>query len=329
MEDYVIGVDGGGTETVGILANEHGLILSQGKVGATNYQVVGAERLKSEIHKLFQQMGVGPDKSTRKVSHVFIGLAGVGRESDRKEVSALFQNLPYLGNVTVESDAQVALSGAFSGEEGIIIIAGTGAICFGRDKNGPVVRSGGWGYLLGDEGSGYFIGQQAIIAALKDLDGRGEKTELRPAIEKRYQLASIDEIIPKIYKQQIDRTEIAGLAPLVFGLAAENDAEAADIIRRTGHEQGRLAKAVAERLALINKKIRVALIGGVFNQRDILENEIAKELYELSWDVEIIEPEFPPVVGAVLLALDKLQKPINENVLANLRQSDALKALSY
>jgi N-acetylglucosamine kinase-like BadF-type ATPase len=139
-----------------------------------------------------------------------------------------------------------------------------------------VVRSGGWGYLLGDEGSGFFIGQQAIMAALKDLDGRGEKTRLREEIERRFQLAQIDLIIPKIYKQEIDRVEISKLAPLVFELAVENDFAAAEIIRRTGHEQGKMVKAVAEKLELLNKKIRVALIGGIFHQREILENEIAK-----------------------------------------------------
>ncbi|MCI0514581.1 hypothetical protein L0128_15310 [candidate division KSB1 bacterium] len=329
MERYVIGVDGGGTETLGVLANTNGTILAQAKVGATNYQVIGGPKLKVELESLFQKLGIDTKNPTKKVSQIYLGLAGAGRESDRKEISALFSGVPYAERLTVESDAMIALAGAFSGEEGIIIIAGTGAICFGRNKTGPIVRSGGWGYLLGDEGSGFFIGQQAIMAALKDLDGRGEKTALREAIEKRFQLAQIDLIIPKIYKQEIDRTEIARLAPLIFELANQNDLAAAEIIRRTGNEQGKLAKAVAEKLGLLNKKIQVALIGGIFNQREILENEIAKELYELSWDVEILEPENPPAIGAVILALQEIGAEISSSVLTNLQQSEISKSSGH
>lgn len=329
MEHYVIGVDGGGTETIGVLVNEHGVVLSQGKVGATSYQAVGATRLKAEIDTLFQQLTVDLQGSSKKINHIYLGLAGVGRASDREEVGALFQDVAYADKFTIESDAMIALAGAFGGEPGIILIAGTGAICFGRSETGPVVRSGGWGYLLGDEGSGFFIGQQAIMAALKDLDGRGDKTTLRAAIEKHFDLPQIDQIIPQIYKQKIDRPEIARLAPMVFQLADQSDSVAADIIRRTGHEQGKMAKAVAENLELVNKKIRVALIGGVFNQKDILENEIAKELYELSWDVEMIEPEFSPVIGAAILALKESGKPITPKIMTNLGQSGILKSSGH
>jgi len=326
MEKFVIGVDGGGTETLGVLVNENGVVLAQGKVGPTNYQAVGAERLHNEITQLFKQLGIGNAQGPKKIDHIYFGLAGVGRASDRQEVRDLFHDLDFATQFTIESDAMIALAGAFSGKEGIIIIAGTGAICFGKNETGPVVRSGGWGYLLGDEGSVFFIGQQAIMAALKDLDGRGEKTSLRRALEKKYNLTQVDQIIPKIYKQEIDRTAISRLAPMVFEHANENDAVAAEIIRRTGNEQGKMAKAVAEKLDLVNKKIRVALIGGVFNQRDILENEIAKELYELSWDVEIIEPELPPVMGAAILGFKELDTNMDEKFLANLQKTSIVKS---
>lgn len=326
MDKYVIGVDGGGTETIGVLVNANGVVLAQGKVGPTSYQAVGGERLKNEIMQLFKKLGIGSSQGPKKVAHVYLGLAGVGRASDRQEVRTLFDEVEFAENITVESDAMIALAGAFSGKEGIIIIAGTGAICFGKNETGPVVRSGGWGYLLGDEGSGFYIGQQAIIAALKDLDGRGEKTSLRRAFEKKYNLTQIDQIIPKVYKQELDRTAIARLAPMVFEHANDNDSVAAEIIRRTGNEQGKMAKAVAEKLDLVNKKIRVALIGGVFNQREILENEIAKELYELSWDVEIIDPELPPVIGAAILGFKETDHPIDEKFLANLQKTSIMKS---
>ena len=329
MERYILGIDGGGTETVGVLVKESGIIVGQGRVGPTNYQVVGGEKVKSEIHILFQMLGLSQPNPSSPVKQMYMGLAGAGRPSDRNEIKQLFSDISFIENVAVDSDAMIALAGAFGGEPGIIIIAGTGSICFGKNDHGEVFRSGGWGYLLGDEGSGFFIGQQAVMAALKDLDGRGEKTALRNAIEKHFNLSQIDQIIPKIYKQEIDRAGISRLAPLVFETAQENDPVAADIIRVAGIEQGKMAKAVAEKMALLNKRIRVALIGGVFNQREILENEIAKELYELSWDVEIIEPLYSPVIGAAISALKEIGIDINQKVLDNLKKSSITKSSGF
>ena len=325
MERLFIGVDGGGTESLGILTNENGIVLETAKVGASNYQAVGAEKFKMELEKLFIRLGVDLTGKDKKVEGIFLGLAGAGRESDKQEIRDIFKNASYVNQLEVNSDAMIALAGAFSGAPGIIIIAGTGAICFGKSADGTVVRSGGWGYLLGDEGSGFFVGQQAIIAALKDLDGRGKKTRLRAAIEKKFNLKQIDLIIPKIYKGEIDRPTIASIGPIVFELAADNDLIAAELVRRTGNEQGKMARAVAEKLNLSNKKIQVALIGGVFNQRDVLENEITKELAELSEDIEIGEPQNPPVIGAAILAMKNAGLALSETILKNFSHAKLIK----
>jgi len=321
MDNYVIGIDGGGTETKGALTDFSGSILSQYVGTATNYQVIGGQKLKVELERMFDELMQRAAISEKKVSHIYLGLAGAGRASDRQEIKALFQRTPYENKITVESDARVALAGAFGGKAGIILIAGTGAICFGKNESGPVVRSGGWGYMLGDEGSGYFVGQQAIMAALKDLDGRGEKTSLRQQLESRYHLQQIDEIIPLIYKGKIDRTEIASLTPIVFKVAEEGDTLAVDIVKRTGQELGKLAKAVAEKLNLKNKNIPIAAIGGLFNAREAFINEIFKEVYDLSWDIDISDPQFPPAVGAAILALENCHIEITRDVLSNLENT--------
>ncbi|MCK5738098.1 hypothetical protein KAH55_02910 [bacterium] len=325
MEKLFIGVDGGGTETLGILTNETGVILATAKVGASNYQAVGAENLKVELESLFSQLGVDLTGKDKMVEGIYLGLAGAGRESDKQEIRAIFKNAPYVNQLNVDSDAMIALSGAFSGAPGIIIIAGTGAICFGKSADDHVVRSGGWGYLLGDEGSGFFMGQQAIMAALKDLDGRGPKTRLRAAIEKRFNLKQIDLIIPKIYKGEIDRPTIASIGPIVFELAADNDAVATELVSRTGKEQGKMARAVAEKLNLNNQKIQIGLIGGVFNRRDVLESEIIKQLSDLSGDIEIGEPQNPPVIGAAILAMKNSGVALTEKILGNFSQAELLK----
>jgi len=324
MDNYVIGIDGGGTETIGVLANHDGLVLAQSRGGATNYQVVGSNKLKTELENVFDDLLQLSRVPKEKVAHIYLGLAGAGRESDRREIKQLLAG-SYAKGITVESDARIALAGAFAGKPGIILIAGTGAICFGKNADSPVVRSGGWGYLLGDEGSGYYVGQQAIIAALKDLDGRAEKTSLRQIIESHYGLKQIDEIIPLIYKGKIDRTEISSLAPLVFEVSQKGDAVAMNIIKRTGQELGKLVKAVAERLNLRHKPIHIALVGGLINIKDVFINEIFKELYELSWDIEVSEPLFSPAIGAVILSFEECGFKMNDDILNNLKKAAVVK----
>lgn len=321
MNGYVIGVDGGGTKTNFVLMDFSGNIIANAKGDSTNYQVVGGKKLREELLKGFDLLLKQINMPATKIDQIFLGLAGAGRESDRKEILGLFHDTQFHKKITVDSDAMVALAGAFGTGPGIIIIAGTGAICFGKNSRGKVVRSGGWGYLLGDEGSGYFIGREAIIAALKDFDGRGEKTSLKERITVHFRLSSIDQIIPQIYQNRIDRVAIADLAPIVFEEASHGDPVASEIIRRSAKELGLLAKAVAQRLNFEGEEINVALIGSIFKQREMLIHEISKELYEISWNVEISDPMFAPEYGAALLAIEKSGAEITEALIQNLQQS--------
>ncbi len=321
MNRYVIGVDGGGTKTNFALIDFSGNILANAKSDSTNYQAVGGKKLREEILKGIEFLTKQSNLPANKIDHIFLGLAGAGRESDRKEILALFHDTEFNKKITVDSDAMAALAGAFATGPGIILIAGTGAICFGKNSRGKIVRAGGWGYLLGDEGSGYFIGREAIIAALKDFDGRGEKTSLKDRLTAHFRLNSIDQIIPQIYQNRIDRVAIADLAPIVFDEARNGDSVAAEIIRRSGKELGLLTKAVAQRLNFEGEEIKVALIGSIFKQREMLIHEISKELYEISWNVEISDPLFAPEYGAALLAIQKSGAEVTDSLIQNLQNS--------
>jgi len=321
MNRYVVGVDGGGTKTEYVLLDLSGNIIGRTRGENTNIQIIGAEKLKERLTAGFDTLLHSSNVSIDKVAQLFLGLAGAGRVAEQDQIRTLFDGTPFAGKITVDSDAMVALAGAFGTAPGIIIISGTGAICFGKGVDGKIARSGGWGYLLGDEGSGYYIGRAAIIAALKDLDGRGDKTKLRKELEQHFKLSSIDKIIPLVYQNKIDRVAIANLAPIVFEMAEQGDAIAADIIRKTGQELGILARAVAQQLNFENDEVKVALVGSVFKQKELLINEISKELFEISWNIEISDPMFAPQFGAALMALRKIGVEINEKILDNLRYS--------
>ncbi|HPI71904.1 MAG TPA: BadF/BadG/BcrA/BcrD ATPase family protein [bacterium] len=316
----VIGLDGGGTKTVGVLVDGQGHVLARAVAESSNFQVVGGEILSRVISDLVNQLLMKAGQS-QPVAHLYAGLAGAGRPADRQTILAALEAKKLAEKITVDTDASVALAGAFAGGPGIIVISGTGAICFGKDSRGVWYRCGGWGYLLGDEGSGYYIGQQALIAALKDWDGRGLKTSLRPAIENKYGIDSIDLLISSIYSGKIDRTEIASLAPLVFAKRAEGDEAAQNIIASAGHEIGKIIAAVAQRMGLAGHSVRVALIGSVFKQRDILIPLMEKEACRVVQEIDFMDPQFEPAIGSAILALQQEQGLLDETVLAHLAET--------
>ncbi len=315
----VIGVDGGGTKTVGVLVDGQGHVLARAVADSSNLQVVGGETLGRVISDLVNQLRMQAGQS-QPVGHLYAGLAGAGRPADRKTILAVLESKRLAEKITVDTDASAALAGAFAGGPGIIVISGTGAICFGKDSQGALYRCGGWGYLLGDEGSGYYIGQQALIAALKDWDGRGPKTSLRPAIEAKYSAPSIDLLISSIYSGKIDRTEIASLAPLVFDKRAEGDEAAQTIISSAGEEIGKIIAAVARRMGMSGRSVRVALIGSVFKQRDVLMPLMEKEVCRVVQEIHFMDPQFEPAIGSAILALQQEQSLVDETVLAHLAE---------
>ena len=322
MQKFVLGADGGGTKLDMVLVSHEGRMTGRVIGGSSNYQVIGGQKLKQEIMQTAVTLMADNLVDPEQISTMYLGLAGAGREDCQNEIRELFEDTHFSGKVSVNSDAVAALAGAFGNRPGIILIAGTGSICFGMKEDGSVIRSGGWGYLLGDEGSSYYIGNHAIIAALKDLDGRGEPTKLRQLTKDRYELDSIDQIIPLIYQNKIERSVIADLAPVVFKAADEGDPVAQKIIKQTGRELGKLAKAVSGKIDFEDGKVRIALIGGIFSKRDILIDEIRKELSGDSREIQITDPEFKPSIGAAILALEKSGITISERLLKNLRDAE-------
>ncbi len=320
MKKYIIGLDGGGTKTVAVMINENGEMLGRTQAGSSNIQAIGDKELAATLKTVVNNLLKQADIAAADIDHIYAGLAGAGRPSDRQRISAILDQLELSKHHTIDTDAMAALAGAFSNGPGIIVISGTGAICFGKDKEGKVVRCGGWGYLLGDEGSGFYIGQHAIMAALKDLDGRAAQTILRPRLEKKYNLDSIDLIISLIYSGQIDRTEIAGNAPLVFEAAKQNDKAAQQIVSQAGIELGKTIAATAKRLKS-DKTVQVALIGSVFKQKKTLLPFIEQETGQTSQAFEFIEPRWEPAVGSALLGLQREKIDINDALLETLQRT--------
>jgi len=315
---YVLGVDGGSTRTIAVLANDRGEVLARREGAASNYQLLGKLRLQAELGEFLRELLRDAQVPEAKVAVLFLGLSGVGRPEDRAGAEEALAKVNLAERVKADSDAAIAMTAAFGHEPGIILIAGTGSICLGRDGNGTWIRSGGWGHLLDDAGSGYFIGQQALVAALRYHDGRGERTVLRERLEKTLGLSDIGGLVPLLYQGKLDKFRIAALAPLVFQAARDHDGLANEILFHAGRELGLLISAVAQRLTHVRSPIRVALLGGVFREKDMLMPGMDSVLRRAPRPVEISMPRFEPAIGAVILALEELGVALSAEILENL-----------
>jgi N-acetylglucosamine kinase-like BadF-type ATPase len=314
-QQFVIGLDGGGTKTAAMLADLRGNALVEETGGASNFQIIGVEKAAATIYSLIeaccQQIGC----AISDIACVTAGLTGAGRAGDqeRMRVGLLHhaeQKGGALRDVRIESDARIALEGAFKGKVGIILIAGTGSIAFGKDQEGVVHRVGGWGRLLGDEGSGYVLGRDALNAVTKQLDERGKPTLLTELLAKEFNLSTQEHIITAVYRENFD---IASVAPLVIEAAEQNDAEAARILNRatfelTEHVRAMLMKL--ERTSRVRQRVPLAFIGSVITSDNVFTRILRHKITFSLPQISIVPPEASPVYGAVLLASATVRKTL-------------------
>jgi len=311
---YILGVDGGGTKTLAVCADINGSIFGVGMSGGSNYHTVGLEKAVDAIKQATDKANINKSK----INVAYIGLAGAGREKDREILANAISDLDIADKVIVNHDAFIALAGATICKPGVIVIAGTGAMAFGINKFGKESRSNGWGNILGDEGSAYYIAQKALISACKAYDNRGMETNLLPAIKEYFKLDDFREIIYKVYSSSPQ--DIAKIAPLVSYAAESGDKVAVEILENAGYELALSAIAVIKNLGLSDEPVLVATAGSVFNAGKILIKSFEETLKLYNPNLEIISPKFKPVIGALLLALKEVGLEINDRILNRLKE---------
>ncbi|HZL92665.1 MAG TPA: BadF/BadG/BcrA/BcrD ATPase family protein, partial [Vicinamibacterales bacterium] len=193
---YVLGIDAGGTKTVCLLADDSGRVLAESHGGGANLQASGELAVEKVLHQVMEdtlaQRDVRPDA-------ICLGIAGVDRPNDAQAVQGIMRRIGFKARVTVVNDALVALVAGAGEQAGVVIVAGTGSIAYGVDASKRSCRAGGWGYLLGDEGGGYWIGRAALSAVVRAFDGRGPATRLTELVLAEMHLATPSELIHAIY----------------------------------------------------------------------------------------------------------------------------------
>lgn len=304
---YFLGIDGGGTFTKCLLADQNGNVLAASK-GAPCVHLADERSIRHIRNVFFQIIHESLSKAglldSTMLSGVALGITGVPHS--KTPAAALYRGAIeeqfYVEKIEVGHDARIALAGAIPGLTGVIAIAGTGSMAFGMNGNGQEARAGGWGYLLGDPGSAYEIGRQALAAAGRQADGLGPATELTPALLDYFNVRTPEEIRPLIYTDPMPRVKIASLCRLVEETAKGGDTLAQLLLAEAGTALARLACAVIGKLELDRTSPGVSATGGVFECRPWIWNAFCEEVVRQCPQARLEPPCLQPLGGAVLLA---------------------------
>lgn len=326
----IAGVDGGGTSTRVLLADSTGKIKGYGVSGSSNYGSISIDKVKAHISEAFCIALDQAKLKSKNVDAVFMGMAGVVSEKDKSTIKQIVTEIDHFNikKITVDHDIRISLAGGLAGKEGIALIAGTGSSCYGRRDDGHHWMSGGWGHLIDDKGSAYDLVRQAIEAVVRAEDGRGKATLLTDSMLKGLRINDISDIMRRLYYDgfsgeghPMSKGELASLAPLVIEAAEKKDEVAGQILTQGVMELALMVQTVAKKLNFSNDSVQVVITGGTVRKSAYLKNLVHKEIKNMVTGSEICEPYFPPVAGAVLLALRLANAELNEKVFKNLEKT--------
>ena len=297
---HVLGIDVGGTKTVCLLANGDGTILARAREAGANLQGVGELALEKVLHGVMETALAGQRVTP---SAICLGIAGVDRVTDQNVVYGIMERIGYKATILIVNDALIALQAGIGDAPGIVVVSGTGSIAYGRNARGEAARAGGWGYVLGDEGSGYWIGRQALRAVVRHADGRGRKTSLTPLLLGHFGLTDPTELIHRVYHEDLAPNAIAALGRYVQQAREGGDVVAGVILDQAAEELTGTAAAVMKRLDMDRESFSFVLAGGMFHAVPWLCDQLTLLLRSLAPNGRTIRLEDDPALGAVQLAL--------------------------
>lgn len=301
---YIIGVDGGGTGTRAVIGTQKGEVLAIVKGAGTNMKSTPPDEVRLQIEQLLEQLLQKIGVTKNDVSTVFLCVAGGDRQVDIDRWER-WMGLLFPANscqITITNDAVAALTSGTFTKQGIVVIAGTGSIVYAITKNLQVSRVGGWGYLLGDEGSGYYIGQEALRIIAQHYDVFGMNGDVfTAAILEQLALKNPTDIITQVYEHPQPRVLIASLARTVLRLAEQQNVKAENIIEQAVHHLVQFIQTMLKKEQQV-KNLPIVLCGGLFENLYFVQC-FQMKLKQASIHNRQIQPEVPPVIGAFINGL--------------------------
>lgn len=292
-----------------MISSEDGAHCGFGTSQGSNPNYVGAataaQHLREAFDAAWQELGISPQPLTS----AFFGIAGMSSFRKSNDPETLITWLPRApkGVVQFDHDLRIAHTGGLSGRPGIVLIAGTGSAGYARTADSRSAVVGGWGALLDDVGSGYWLGLEALRTITRAADGRGAPTSLSTALLEHTQAPDLSGLMRWLREHQDDRAEIAKLAPLVFAAAAAGDEESRRIMKRGAEELVEIAAALEHRL-FVGKGTELALMGGVSRNPEYFA-AVTEIISARGLPLRLIAPEHSPVVGALWLAMAQIRRP--------------------
>ncbi len=300
---YYLGVDGGGSKTRCVVGDE-ACRLASAEAGPGNITRVGETVARQSLHRAIGEACTAAKIEPAQLERSCIGMAGAGREEIARAIRVIAAEI-IPGGFEVVGDMQIAMQAAFGAGPGIVVIAGTGSIAYGRNPRGQIARAGGWGFAISDEGSAHWIGRAAVAAWLRMIDESAEDAALQSSglwseLRKIWPVESLEQLISLANS----RAEFAALLPAVVAAAANHDPVAERALDCAGAELAQLAIMVARRLFSRQDSITipVAIAGGVFRHASVVGESFRGALGKLD-ERMILNPEvIDPVEGALQMA---------------------------
>jgi N-acetylglucosamine kinase-like BadF-type ATPase len=298
----LLGADGGGTKTIVWLArrriDQSWEVLGRGRAGTGNPRAAGFDAVQQNLGDAIAAAFADAKLRPQKVAVACFGLAGAGRIAEQAVIADWATSQGLAQQVQVVGDLELVLAAADDDEPGIALIAGTGSVAWGRARSGAVARCGGWGYLLGDEGSGYALGLALLRGVVRALDGRGPATSLVAATQAALGVEEPEEIVARVYASEMTRQRIASLAPLVFA-SADSDPLASSIVEFAARDLAELVVALTVRLQFGAGDYRLAAAGGLLVNQPTYRERVLNILREKGVHPRDAVIVAEPVRGAV------------------------------
>jgi len=299
--NFYLGIDAGGTKTSAVLCNTSGTILRTCQLGPGNIAILDRGTIAQLIRNILDELLQGdPTNSIRGACCAF---AGAGRPEEKATASELIRTLG-ISQYTIMTDAEIRYYSIFGDDSGILVSAGTGSICLLKTTDQRLLQIGGWGYLLGDEGSGYDIGRRAIKSVLQDLSYNESPSLFSRKLMLFYGLEKQENLISAIYSSPNPPKFIASCAKFVCELADMNDHEAQEIVEETTSS---LVQYALQATKLINhapmEKYKVALAGGIFRNNSVVYRKFTEKIREKDLIFDYMKQELEPAAAAALYAL--------------------------
>jgi N-acetylglucosamine kinase-like BadF-type ATPase len=303
-----LGIDGGGTKIECVLADEAGEIVARASGAGANLRRVSADELRELLAARFNALRGASGLTALRPEAVCAGFAGVSDPQARARAQAALTELLQPKHLYLVGDMEVALEAAVGAGAGVVLVAGTGSIAFGRNGDGQTARAGGEGarfaadgQLAGDAGSGFDIGRRALEAVLRAEEGRGAATILRDAEMAVLGSETLEELAACLVPERA--AELSSLVPLVTRAARRGDPVAGEILENAGTALADLALSVLRELSLAESNVGVFVSGGVFSESTEVFNRVRKVLGRAAPRASVDRLETSPAEGAVRLAL--------------------------